>query len=203
MVPVLRRTQVDWTDRKGEQNQMPTGKSREAALAQQLIAGTKKHLSGVSSLMLEGGTFTPSQIEASLQGLIDLRTAVDDAKAAAKAKVADELAQASPLRSHMAAFVAFVKVAFGKSPDVLADFGLKPRKTTTPLTIEQKTVAAAKRKATRAARHTMGTSQKKKVKGTITTIVTPTDSKASPPVAPGPIANAPSGTSAGATPHGT
>jgi hypothetical protein len=126
---------------------------------------------------------------------------VDDAKAAAKAKIADELAQASPLRSHMAAFVAFVKVAFGKSPDVLADFGLKPRKMKTPLTIEQKAAAAAKRKATRAARHTMGTSQKKKVKGT--TIVTPTDSKASPPVAPGPVASAASGTSAGAAPHGT
>ena len=45
----------------------------------------------------------------------------------------------------MAAFVAFVKATFGNSPDVLADFGLKPKKATTPLTVEQKAAAAAKR----------------------------------------------------------
>jgi hypothetical protein len=42
----------------------------------------------------------------------------------------------------------------------LADFGLNPKKARTPLTIEEKAAAAAKRKATRAARHTMGSKQK-------------------------------------------
>jgi hypothetical protein len=79
--------------------------------------------------------------------------------------------QGPPLRSRMAAFVAFVKASFGPTPDVLADFGLKPKKAPTPLTIEQKAAAAAKRAATRAARRTMGAKQKKAVKGTITTIV--------------------------------
>jgi hypothetical protein len=182
---------------------MPKGKNTEATLAKQLIAGSKKNLSNVSSLMLESGTFTPAQIEASLQTLADLRMSVDAAKAATKAKIADEHAQAPLLRSHMAAFVAFVKTAFSKSPDVLADFGLKPKKVTAPLTIEQQAAATAKRKATRAMRHTMGTKQKKKVKGTVTTIVTPTDSKASQPVAPSPVVSAPAGTTGGGTPHGT
>jgi hypothetical protein len=182
---------------------MPTGKTTEAALARQLIAGSKKHLSNVSSLMLESGTFTPAQIEASLQTLADLRTSVDAAKSATKAKIADEHAQAPLLRSHMTAFAAFVRTAFSKSPDVLADFGLKPKKVKAPLTIEQKAAAAAKRKATRAMRHTMGTKQKKNVKGTVTTIVAPTDSKASQPIAPSPVAGAPTGTSGGATPRGT
>ena len=50
----------------------------------------------------------------------------------------------------MSAFVAFVKATFGNSPDVLADFGLKPRKARTPLTIDQ--MAAAVREARRNAR---------------------------------------------------
>jgi len=183
---------------------MTKGKTRETSLAEQLIAGTKQHLSNVSSLMLESGTFTPAQIESSLQTLVDLRKAVNDAKAAVKAKIADEHDRAPLLRSHMAALAAYVKVAFSKSPDVLADFGLKPKKVKTPLTIEQQAAADAKRKATRAMRHTMGAKQKKKVKGTITTIVTPTDSKASQPAVQSPAASASSqGTSGGATPHGT
>ena len=183
---------------------MPTGKEDTVALAQKLLAGTKKNLSNLSSLMLESGTFTPAQIETSLQTLIDLRTAVDTAKAATQAKLADERAQAPLLQSRMAALVAYVKTAFSNSPDVLADFGLTPKKAKAPLTIAQQAAAAAKRAATREARHTMGTKQKKQVKGTITTIVASSDaSKASQPVAPAPVASAPiTSTSGGATPHG-
>jgi hypothetical protein len=129
-------------------------------LAKQLVAGAMKHFSTVSSLTFGNGTFTPAQVEALLQKLIDLRTAVDDAKSATKAKIVAEAAQAAPLRSQMAAFVAYVKATFGNSPDVLADFGLKPRKARTPLTIDQLAAAAAKRAATRAARHTMGSKQR-------------------------------------------
>ena len=184
---------------------MSTGKNTEMALAGQLIAGLKKHFSNTSSLAFGSGTFTLAQVETSLQAIIDLRTAVDASKAATKAKIAAEVTQASPLRSQMAAFVAFVKVTFAKSPDVLADFGLKPKKAPTPLTVEQKAAAAAKRDATRAARHTMGKVQKKEVKGTVTTIVTPAPSKGTAPVAPSPVASAPSpGTSAAvSTPHAT
>ncbi len=64
------------------------------------------------------------------------------------------------------------------------NFGLKPKKTRTPLTIDQMAAAAAKRTATRASRHTMGTKQRKDVKGTITTIVTPQPAAAPAPVAP-------------------
>jgi hypothetical protein len=181
---------------------MKTTKNTVVALAGQLIAGTKKHFPAASSLAFGGGTFTPAQVETSLQTLSDLRTAVNDAKAATKAKLADEEAQAPSLRTQMSAFVTYVKATFGNSPDVLADFGLTPKKVKAPLTLDQKAAAAAKRKATRAARHTMGSKQKKDVKGTITTIVTPTSSTAPQPVAPSPVASAPSpGTSAVAAPR--
>ena len=92
---------------------MSTGKNTDTVLAQQLVAGTVKHFSTVSSLTFGNGTFTPAQIEASLQTLINLRTAVDDAKTVAQAKIVAEAAQAPSLRSQMAAFVAFVKATFG------------------------------------------------------------------------------------------
>ena len=180
---------------------MDKGKNKETVLAQQLSAGIKKHFSAASTLAFGNGTFTPAQIEASLQALIDLRTAVEDARAATKAKVAAENAQGAPLRSQMAALVAFVRATFGNTPDVLADFGLLPKKVRAPLTIDQKATAAARRAATRAARHTMGSQQKKEVKGTITTIVS-TPTTPAQPVAPSPVASAPTtGTSAVAAPH--
>jgi hypothetical protein len=185
---------------------MTNAKETDAALAGQLIVGTKKHFSTVSSLAFGNASFTPAQVEASLQTLIDLRTAVDDARTVAKAKIVAEAAQAPSLRSQMAALVMFVKATFGNSPDVLADFGLKPRKARTPLTIGQKATAAAKRAATRAARHTMGTNQKKAVKGTITTIIPPQPTPAPSPTGPGPAVSpiAPSGVAgAGTAPHST
>jgi hypothetical protein len=182
---------------------MIRGKNTEKALAKQLIAGVAKHLSNVSTLTIDNGTFTPAQIEASLQALIDLRTTVEEAKAATMAKIATENTQAVPLRRQLSALVAYVRASFGDAPDVLADFGLKPKKAPTPLTIEKMAAASAKRAATRAARHTMGSKQKKAVKGTITTIVTVPATSAPQPVGPGPVATAPQGTNGVTAPRAT
>jgi hypothetical protein len=152
---------------------MTRTRSMDVALAEQVLAGIQKHFSAVASVTFGNATFTPAQIEASFQTLIDLRTAVNDARTATQAKLATEAAQAPPLSRQLSAFVAYVKATFGETPDVLADFGLKPKKVATPLTIEQKATASARRAATRAARHTMGSRQKADVKGTVTTIVPP------------------------------
>ena len=77
------------------------------------------------------------------------------------------------LHTFMGTLVTFIKATYANQPDVLADFGIKP-KARTPLSAEAKTAAAAKRTATRAARHTMGAKQKKSVKGAVVGItVTP------------------------------
>ena len=146
--------------------------------------------------MLVGGSFTPAQVTAQLQALVNLCNDEDVAKASTKAKLAVEKADMPSLRIFMNAFVTFVKAAFGTAPDVLADFGLHP-KARTPLTAEAKTAAAAKRKATRAARHTTGAKQKKSVKGAVTGILV------TPITAGQPVATAPSGPSASATSTGT
>ncbi|HEY8038669.1 MAG TPA: hypothetical protein VIF15_02705 [Polyangiaceae bacterium] len=179
---------------------MPNGKSTKAALAEQLIAGTKKHFANTASLVFDSASYTPAQIEASFQTLVDLRTAVVDAKAATATKVAAEKDGSTAILSLMTAYVAFVKSTFAKSPDVLADFGLKPKKVPTPLTVEEKAAAVAKRKATRASRKTMGSRQKKAVKGTVATVVvTPVHAEL---VDPGPAHAPNTGASGGSNTHG-
>jgi hypothetical protein len=174
-----------------------------ATLAAQLAAGIPKRLTNVSTLTLMGSSFTLAQLTADLQKVVQLRQAVDAARAATQAAVAVEAAQLPALRAIMSAFVQFLRASFGNQPDVLADFGLEPRKAPTPLTIEQKAAAAAKREATRTARNTMGPVQKKSVKGAVTGVtVTPITGQS--PVAPvpaTPTAPASGATTGGGTPH--
>jgi hypothetical protein len=175
-------------------------------LAQKLIAGTNKHLASTTQIMLAGSSFTPAQVTERLQALVNLRRDVETANASTKAKLAVEQANLPALRVFLDAMVTFVKAAFGNAPDVLADFGLHP-KATTPLTVEAKAAAAAKRKATRAARHTMGAKQKKSVKGAVTGIVVTPIAAAQPvsaaPTSPSAPAPPSPGATAGPTPHAT
>ncbi len=179
------------------------------AQATQLIAGFQKHLANVQSITLASVVYTPAQITAALQLLVNLYTEVSTAKSVVKAKLAAEKAQAPTLRSLMAALVSYVKLSFSESPDVLADFGLEPKKAATPLTTEEKVVAVAKRASTRKARGTTSKKAKRAVKGSVVNVVLTTVEAGQPVVAPSaaPSATAPStgttGSAAGsATPHG-
>jgi len=146
-------------------------KGTEADLATQLIAGAQKHFATIATLMFASGSFTLTQVVTQLQQLATLRIDVDNAKAALEAKLATETVQAPALRAFLRAFVQFVKTTFSKSPNVLADFGLKADKVKTPLTVEQKAAAAAKSKATRSARGTKGSKQKLEISGDVTGVV--------------------------------
>jgi hypothetical protein len=162
--------------------------SADAVLAKDLIEGTAKHLASVGQLMLAGATFTPAQATTQLQAIVNAHADVDAARALLEAKLAAVHAQAAAQRVFLNAFVSFVRAAFGTSPDVLVDFGVKTRKTPTPQTVEAKAAAAAKRAATRAARHVMGPKQRKAVKGAVVGVVV------TPVVAPAPATPAPNGT---------
>ena len=177
---------------------MPTsiarGSSNEASLAVKLAAGTQKHLSNVTQVLIDSATLTPAQVETQLQAFATLRTDVDPLqKAALKAKLVDEAAQAPALRAFFIAFIAFVQTAFGNSPDILADFGLQPKKVRAPLTVAQKAAAAAKRKATREARGTKGPKAKLAVTGNVTGVtMTPITASAAPEPTVTPSQTAPS-----------
>ncbi|HEV3194211.1 MAG TPA: hypothetical protein VGY54_27085 [Polyangiaceae bacterium] len=147
------------------------GNRKEADFATQLVAGAQKHLSNIGQLVIEGSTFTPAEAQAKLIAFANLRNDVDAARATLKAKLTAEMAQLAGLREFFLAFVTFVKAAFGNSPDILADFGVKPKKARKPLTVEQKAAAAAKRKSTRAARGVIGTRKRAVIKGDVTGVV--------------------------------
>jgi hypothetical protein len=180
-------------------------KSALAAQVKQFIAGANKHFPNGSQVLQVGGvTSTVSGLTGVMQAFVDNRDAVEVSKAATKAKIETERTQAPSQLAVFRAFETVIRATFGNSADVLADFGLAPHRARTPMTAEEKAVAAAKRKATRAARHTMGKNQKKTVQGSITAklVVTPlTPPSGSTPVAPPePVGNAPTGVTP-VTPH--
>ncbi len=173
----------------------------EVARATQLIAGIAKHLANVPSITLASAAYTPAQITAAFQLIVTLLGDLAAAKSVVKAKLAAEKAQAPTVRSLISAFVSYVKLTFSNSPDVLADFGLTPKKVATPQTAEQKVVAVAKRASTRKARGTTSKKAKLAVHGNVVSVVV-TPVEAGQPVAapPAPSAPAPSnGTAASAT----
>jgi hypothetical protein len=174
--------------------------------ANDLIAGANKHFANATQVTFAGGSFTPAQITAKLQALVNLRHDVDAANATTKARLAAEKADMPALRTFLGAFVTYVKAVFGNQPDTLADFGIHP-KVRAPLTVEAKMAAAAKRKATRAARHTMGAKQKKSIKGAVTGIVVTPVSAGQTAATAAPASSTAPATSAGVTatptPHTT
>ena len=179
-------------------------KATKTTRATQLLAGFQKHLATVTSVTLASVVYTPAQIMSALTVLLALYAAVDTAKSAVKAKLNAEAAQAPALLSLMAALVSYVKLTFSESPDVLADFGLEPKKTATPLTTEQQAVAVAKREATREARGTTSKKAKMAVKGDVVGVTVTPVKAAQPVVAPSVAPSTPApagGATGGTTPH--
>ena len=158
------------------------GKGTRATLAASLAAGAQKHFPAGTSMSVGGVMLTPAQIETQLTGYASLREDVESAHAVFQAKVAAEKAQTTVMTAFVGAFVKIVKGSFGNQPDVLADFGLQPDKARTPLTLEQKAAASAKRAATRVARGTKGSKAKLEIHGDVVGVVV-TPVKAAPPAA--------------------
>ena len=166
---------------------------------QNLINGLTKHESVLSSFLVGGTSFKTSDVITALQARLAAANTAQSTRATWQAAVKANATERASTQTLVSGVRQQVQVMFGGSIDTLADFGLKTRKVRTDPTPEEKVAAAAKAKATRAARHTMGTKQKKSVKGTVTTIVAPTSPVASPPAAaPSPVASAPPAGNTGA-----
>jgi hypothetical protein len=145
--------------------------NQQADLATKLVAGIQKYLSAVPVLTVGGGAFSPAQVEAQLTALATLRSDVNTARIVMETKLADERVKGPALEVFLSAVVSFVRGTFGNSPEVLADFGLKPRKAPKPLTAEQLTARVKKAEATRRARGTVGKKKKLAIVGDVTGVV--------------------------------
>jgi hypothetical protein len=161
-------------------------RTSETAADQRLIDGLTKHAATLPPFLIAGVSTSTTEVVADLQARIGAENAVAPAKAAWQDAVLKARSQVASTKARVSAAKQALLLAFAGQTDTLADFGLTPRKARV-VTPEQKLAAAAKGKATRAARHTAGSVQKKAVTGKVTGVVvtTVTAAKAaSPPPEP-------------------
>jgi hypothetical protein len=138
----------------------------QQAADQAMIDGFTKHQATIPASLLIGGTPVPTAtIISTLQVRIAARAAVAPAKASYQAVVKANVDERTKSQALVSGAREAIKLMFAGQVDTLADFGLKPRKAPAPRTPQQKAASVAKAKATRAARHTMGSVQKSKVTG--------------------------------------
>ena len=134
------------------------------ALDKKAMAGVDKYFANSPTLAIAGTNLTPAAIKAVLQSEID----ADSALEAARAEVSQLMllavasrAKAHDMRQSLRLYI--LATAGGDAVKMLQDFGMNPKPS--KATVETKAQAVVKSKATRAARHTMGSKQKKAVKG--------------------------------------
>ncbi|MDP9036381.1 MAG: hypothetical protein M3O50_16390 [Myxococcota bacterium] len=144
-----------------------TNRTKSRAHDAQVIGGIEKHLQTVSSLPLRGSTYTPADLMKLVQSRIDSTAEATATKAIWHSKVVADEALTKKLSPVLRALREYLINVYGERSPVLADFGFTPPKRATR-TPEQKAAAAAKAKATRQARHTMGAKQKKGIRGAVT-----------------------------------
>jgi hypothetical protein len=159
-----------------------TNRSTSLATDQKLIDGLNKHVTTIPTWVIGGASYKSADLVAILQARIASANRARDAKPVWLAAVKADRDEQAKTKTVVSGLRQALQVAFAGSVEVLADFGLAPRKpsVTTP---EQRTAAALKAKATRAARHTVGPKKKAAVKGAV--IITPATAQPLPP-APAP-----------------
>ena len=160
------------------------------------MQGIDKHIT--SSITINGTAYTPADLKAVFQSQI---TAIDANQALHK-QLTDGVANAKALAKTVNNMFHLLRSAliaqYGKNSNaVLNDFGMTVPKTLGAKTVDAKATAQAKRTATRAARNTMGSVQKKAVKGNVVGItVTPVVAGTPSPAPSSPATTPPSATPA-------
>jgi len=164
-------------------------KKRDAQIAadQLLAAGLSKHAATIPPIFIAGAAVPLKDIITTLQTRVQMAKNVPSAKATWLAAVEADNDERAKSQTLVSALKQSLLVFFSGQVDTLADFGLTGRKTPV-VSPETRVAAAAKAKATRQARHTMGKKQKAKIKGTVPTTAPATTPPATPPAAAPPAA---------------
>ncbi|MGH7294364.1 MAG: hypothetical protein ACRELB_05510 [Polyangiaceae bacterium] len=143
-------------------------KTARVARIKAIQAGLTKYYAS-TNLVLVGTSYTPAGLQAFLQADIDAINGSKSAQANWLTAVKVESDTDTKTDPVLRAIAAQVKAQYGESQNagaILADFDLSPRKLVT-LNAEQLAAKAAQLRATRAARNTMGSREKAKVKGVV------------------------------------
>jgi hypothetical protein len=131
---------------------------------QAMIEGIQTFFAQNATLTVGSITMAPGDLVKVFQERIASSKAVITASAAKDAAVKDDRVERAKTAPTVNTFRRLVLATFEGSPDTLAVFGLKDRKVPTT-DVATKAQAKAKSEATRKARHTMGSRQRRKVTG--------------------------------------
>ncbi len=139
---------------------MSTKKKNERIVRdQQLISGIEKHLGKSAVIVVNGEKTKASELLAMLEQRIEANKPVAPAKAAWTACVNEEQRVVSETDPSVTGLLAYLRLMYAGSPEVLADFGIVPKQRR-ELTSAEKAERAAKARATRRLRNTLGKRQK-------------------------------------------
>ena len=131
--------------------------------ASSVIGGLEKRFTNAKQTV-GGHAYTKKELIAFFQAHLDALDRLDAAHVALNLAAASERAVAKRVAAFTTNLKFAVAVLHGSSPDVLADFGWKPPTKPGPKTAAAKAAGAEKVRATRKARNTMGSRQRKKVR---------------------------------------
>jgi hypothetical protein len=131
-----------------------------------LIAGVQKHEPN-GTFTFGSKTYAAPALVQLFQSLGEALDATDDARARWQDALTSERAVHASVLPVIEGFRQWIAVTHAGTPSMLADFGVAPRKARTTLTAEQQAAAVLKNRATRLARKTLGSRQKKAVKGDV------------------------------------
>jgi hypothetical protein len=140
-------------------------RNTQQASEQKWIVGLQKHEQTLPSLTIGGTLYKTADIVSMLQTLVNSAQTVISSRATWQANIVADEAVRAKNKAVLSGLRQSLFMAFGNSVDVLADFGMTPRKGPAARTPEEKAAITAKAAATRAARHTMGKKQKAQIKG--------------------------------------
>jgi hypothetical protein len=133
------------------------------ALLSRIIGGIGKNLSSMRQIPIASRTFTPAQLAGVFQAELDAIAALEQVEAQRKKARLDERKAYKDNRPIHAALELFVRGAFSDAVH-LGHFGYAPEKSR-KTRVSTKMQAIAKAKATREARGTRGSVQKRRIKG--------------------------------------
>ena len=133
---------------------------------QTLIDGFNRHAAAIPSMVVDGAILTKQDIVDALQSRIDSARAALSTRATWQTAIRTDRSRRDQTKTLVSGVKQGLLVAFSSQLDTLADFGLTARAKHVP-TPEEKLAATEKGKATRAARHTMGSRQRAKIKGVV------------------------------------
>jgi hypothetical protein len=168
-------------------NQPKKNRNDQTTADQTLADGLNKHSATIPPIFVAGATVPLKDIITTLQTRVTASKNVQPARATWLAAVKADRDERATSETLVSAVKQSLLVFFAGQVDTLSDFGLTGRKAPV-VSPEVRVAAAAKAKATREARHTLGKAQKAKIKGTVTPTAPATAPPATPPAAAPPAA---------------